>query len=83
MWDALSSDRAYRPAWPADQALSHVVAGGGVLFDPACVEAFVDVLGEEHLWPERVDLDPAALIAAAEACHRATSRNGVKAARAS
>lgn len=83
VWDALSSDRAYRPAWPADQALSHVVAGSGVLFDPACVEAFVDVLGDEHLWPERVDLDPAALIAAAEACHRATSRNGVKASRAS
>jgi HD-GYP domain-containing protein (c-di-GMP phosphodiesterase class II) len=81
VWDALTSDRAYRAAWPADQALSHLVAGSGVLFDPACVEAFVDALGDERMFPERVDLDPAALLAAAEACHRLALTNGSSARR--
>ena len=67
VWDALTSDRAYRPAWPADQALAHLVAGSGRLFDPACVEALVDLLDTGG---ERVDLDRAVLAAAAEACHR-------------
>ncbi|MDF2740736.1 MAG: Metal-dependent phosphohydrolase, subdomain, partial [Actinomycetia bacterium] len=27
VWDALTSDRAYRPAWPPDRALRHLEAG--------------------------------------------------------
>jgi HD-GYP domain-containing protein (c-di-GMP phosphodiesterase class II) len=82
VWDALTSDRAYRAAWPADQALSHMVSGSGVLFDPACVEAFVDLLADERVWPERVELDPAVLLEAAEACHRVAATNGSPARRA-
>jgi HD-GYP domain-containing protein (c-di-GMP phosphodiesterase class II) len=80
VWDALTSDRAYRPAWPADQALAHLVAGSGDLFDPACVEAFVDLISGNGLAAERTDLDRAVLAAAAEACHRLTngSRLGVR-----
>jgi HD-GYP domain-containing protein (c-di-GMP phosphodiesterase class II) len=40
VWDALTSDRAYRPAWSAQRALDHIVAGAGSQFDPDCVEAF-------------------------------------------
>ncbi|HYZ10900.1 MAG TPA: HD-GYP domain-containing protein [Actinomycetota bacterium] len=69
MWDALTSDRAYRPAWPVEQALAHLVAGSGRLFDPACVEAFVELMSK-GVGVERVDLDRAVLAAAAEACHR-------------
>lgn len=36
VWDALTSDRAYRPAWDLDRAVSHVAAASGTLFDPAC-----------------------------------------------
>src|SRR5919106_1700945 len=75
VWDALTSDRAYRPAWPADQALAHLVAGSGRLFDPACVEAFVDLVGTGG---ERVDLDRAVLAAAAEACHRLANGSRVR-----
>ena len=70
VWDALTSDRAYRAAWPADQALSHLVAGSGELFDPECVEAFVDLLGGGGSPAQGLDLDRAAVEAAAEACHR-------------
>lgn len=69
VWDALTSDRAYRPAWPADQALSHLVVGSGQLFDPACVEAFVDLLSHNGVAAEHAELDRAALEAAATACH--------------
>jgi HD-GYP domain-containing protein (c-di-GMP phosphodiesterase class II) len=69
VWDALTSDRAYREAWPADQALSHLVAGSGLLFDPECVEAFIDVLAGGGPLTDGVDLDRGALEAAAEACH--------------
>ncbi|HEX2025405.1 MAG TPA: HD domain-containing phosphohydrolase [Actinomycetota bacterium] len=82
VWDALTSDRAYRPAWPADQALSHLVAGSGVLFDPECVEAFVDLLGRGGPVAAGIDLDRAALDAAAEACHRLVAAGAGRRARA-
>jgi len=44
VWDALTSDRSYRPAWDPDRAVDHIAAGAGSLFDPQCVEAFLDVV---------------------------------------
>jgi putative two-component system response regulator len=41
VWDALTSDRAYRPAWPPDRALRHLVAGRASHFDPVCLDAFM------------------------------------------
>lgn len=69
VWDALTSDRAYRPAWDLDRAVSHVAAASGTLFDPACVEAFLDVVAENGLVPERTRADLDALAAAAANCH--------------
>jgi hypothetical protein len=69
VWDALTSDRAYRPAWPPDKALAHIAAASETLFDPFCVEAFIDLVAEGSLWPERAKADPEALLAAAERCH--------------
>ena len=69
VWDALTSDRAYRPAWPLDRALAHVVAAGGAQFDPTCVEAFLDLVAERGLFPERSTADLDALAEAAMACH--------------
>jgi HD-GYP domain-containing protein (c-di-GMP phosphodiesterase class II) len=74
VWDAITSDRAYRPAWPLDEAVSHVAAGAGTLFDPVCVEALLDVLGESGLVPERTAVDAEVLLAAAESCHPDTRR---------
>ncbi len=69
VWDALTSDRAYRPAWDLDRAVSHVAAASGTLFDPMCVEAFLDVVAENGLVPERTRADLAALVVAAGSCH--------------
>jgi hypothetical protein len=41
VWDALTSDRAYRPGLEPDEALGHIVAGRGAHFDPRVVDAFV------------------------------------------
>jgi HD-GYP domain-containing protein (c-di-GMP phosphodiesterase class II) len=69
VWDALTSDRAYRPAWAVDQAMAHIAAASGSLFDPLCVEAFLDLVAERGLWPERSKTDLDALADAALACH--------------
>jgi HD-GYP domain-containing protein (c-di-GMP phosphodiesterase class II) len=76
VWDALTSDRAYRPAWPLDKALEHIVAARGTLFDPLCVDALLDLMAERSLGVERVGIDPDELAALAEACHPlSTSRS--------
>jgi HD-GYP domain-containing protein (c-di-GMP phosphodiesterase class II) len=41
VWDALTSDRAYRPGWEPAEALAHIEAGRGSHFDPGVVDAFV------------------------------------------
>ena len=41
VFDALTSDRPYRPAWPRQQALDYLAEHAGSLFDPRVVEAFL------------------------------------------
>jgi HD-GYP domain-containing protein (c-di-GMP phosphodiesterase class II) len=41
VYDALSSDRPYRAAWPRDRVLEHIKAGSGSHFDPEVVEIFL------------------------------------------
>ena len=41
VWDALRSDRMYRPAWPDDKAMDHIVSLAGRQFDPRVVEVFL------------------------------------------
>ena len=40
VWDALRSDRPYRPAWPDEKALEYIRSQAGKHFDPDMVEAF-------------------------------------------
>lgn len=40
VFDAMTSDRPYRPRWQPSDALDHLQAGSGLLFDPVAVEAF-------------------------------------------
>ncbi|MCG6962130.1 MAG: GAF domain-containing protein [Acidobacteria bacterium] len=44
VYDALTSDRPYRPAWPHEKALDYVRKAAGSHFDPAVVEAFLGIL---------------------------------------
>jgi putative two-component system response regulator len=41
VFDALSSDRPYRPRLSTDEAQAWILDGSGSAFDPAVVEAFV------------------------------------------
>jgi putative nucleotidyltransferase with HDIG domain len=45
VWDALRSDRPYRPAWTEDKALEYINASVGTHFDPQVVKIFMDQLG--------------------------------------
>lgn len=45
VWDAVTSDRPYRPAWNKDQALTYIREQSGRHFDPQVVEAFLKMFG--------------------------------------
>lgn len=49
VFDALSSPRVYKPAFPFEKAISIIEEGSGSQFDPKCVEAFMDSLKEVKL----------------------------------
>jgi putative nucleotidyltransferase with HDIG domain/PAS domain S-box-containing protein len=40
VWDALRSDRPYRPSWPEDKTREHILSESGSHFDPEVVKAF-------------------------------------------
>jgi len=42
-WDALTSDRPYRPAWSKEKARQYIRENAGKLFDPNVVEAFLSL----------------------------------------
>ena len=44
VWDALSHNRPYRPAWPQEKILALIQAEKGRHFDPQVVEVFERVL---------------------------------------
>jgi PAS domain S-box-containing protein/putative nucleotidyltransferase with HDIG domain len=44
VWDALTSDRPYRPAWSKDEALAYIRDQSGKHFDPQVIEAFLKMI---------------------------------------
>ncbi len=44
VWDALGSDRPYRPAWPREKIIGHMRSLAGTHFDPRVCEAFLKLL---------------------------------------
>jgi len=52
VYDALTSDRPYRMAWPNDTVLEHIEMLSGTHFEPQVVEAFLAMLSEELINPE-------------------------------
>jgi len=47
VWDALSSDRPYRLAWPPEKVRAYLQYEAGRHFDPRVVEVFLKILTEE------------------------------------
>ncbi len=41
VFDALTSQRPYKPGWPLDKAVAYLKEHAGTHFDPACVAAFL------------------------------------------
>jgi putative nucleotidyltransferase with HDIG domain len=66
-FDALTSDRPYRRALPAPQALAIVEARVGTMYDPAIVAAFRNSLSETMPSAAGVDTRAAAIVPAAPA----------------
>jgi len=46
VFDALTSERPYKKAWPVEKALNLIREESGEHFDPECVEAFLAVLDD-------------------------------------
>jgi HD-GYP domain-containing protein (c-di-GMP phosphodiesterase class II) len=46
VWDALRSDRPYRPRWPESEVLQYLRNQRGAHFDPDAVDVFLRVLTE-------------------------------------
>jgi putative nucleotidyltransferase with HDIG domain len=47
VWDALTSARAYRPAWSEAEALNYLKENRGSQFDPKFVDAWLDVVAKQ------------------------------------
>lgn len=48
VYDALSNDRPYRPAWPKKQVLNYIQDKAGIQFDPQLVKVFIDLINSEE-----------------------------------
>ena len=48
VFDAMTSDRPYRPGFRVPEALSHFRENVGVLYDPTCVEALETILARSN-----------------------------------
>jgi HD-GYP domain-containing protein (c-di-GMP phosphodiesterase class II) len=46
VWDALSSDRPYRPAWERELVLEYIAQNSGIFFDPDIVAVFLQQVEE-------------------------------------
>jgi HD-GYP domain-containing protein (c-di-GMP phosphodiesterase class II) len=47
VYDALTSDRPYRAAWPRERALRYLRDNAGAHFDPRVVDEFLRMMAEE------------------------------------
>jgi putative nucleotidyltransferase with HDIG domain len=48
VWDALNSDRPYRPRWPEEKIKDHILSLSGTHFDPRVVEAFLNIQEKDN-----------------------------------
>ena len=46
VFDALTTERPYKPAWEMERATQFMLAGSGTHFDPACIQAFLERLDD-------------------------------------
>jgi putative nucleotidyltransferase with HDIG domain len=44
VWDALSTDRCYRPAWKRDFIVTYLISQSGKIFDPQILPQFLELI---------------------------------------
>jgi HD-GYP domain-containing protein (c-di-GMP phosphodiesterase class II) len=49
VFDALTQQRPYKPAWPVADAVAEIERQRGGQFDPGVVDAFLRVIEGQHL----------------------------------
>jgi len=59
VYDALSTKRPYRDAWPSDKSLEYLKERAGTEFDPDLVTVFVRTLRQGHAQVRVLSDDPA------------------------
>lgn len=69
VWDALTTDRAYRPGWEPQRALDHMVDGAGRHLDPTIVAVLLELAAEAGFRPSGVGGDLSELETATQICH--------------
>lgn len=47
-WDALTSERPYRPAWTYDDARDYLIKQSGKQFDPQVLQVFLALIAQDH-----------------------------------
>jgi HD-GYP domain-containing protein (c-di-GMP phosphodiesterase class II) len=47
VWDALLSDRPYRPAWPQEAVITYLKEQSGIQFDPTVIDIFLTLLSDD------------------------------------
>ena len=59
VWDALTSNRPYRPAWREEEAISYIESNADIEFDPDVVEEFLAIVNQGRLatMPMEVEKD--------------------------
>lgn len=55
VWDALCSNRPYRPAWTEEQVNQYIAEQAGYAFDPLVVRMFLTMLASENRAPSQKD----------------------------
>jgi len=61
VFDALTSERPYKKAWPVTDAIQEIERQNGRQFDPLVVRAFLEVIGKQNAaqlvkWPDLITL---------------------------
>jgi len=72
VWDALTSDRAYRSAWNEAQAVTYLRDERGSHFDPDCLDALLALLSDQGVHAPPAD-QPSWRPLEADACHHRTT----------
>jgi hypothetical protein len=79
VWDALTSDRAYRRGWSPDMALAHIRDGAGTHFEPRVVAALIGLVASWGIDDSYCEGAASVAWSAAETCHEIDERHPVSA----